>query len=434
MATEVVIPMLGITVERGRIIEWAKKEGEQVKKGETLFIVETEKVTTEVESPVSGILAKILVPEGVEVPVLTVVGIITEPGEALPDKYRDMTVSSDMAETTAAQNAPERKEQVRAVPAARRLAKEKGIDINALAGSGPDGIVLLKDVEAALEGQKTSDVKATFLASKVAREHDIPLEQVQGTGVHGRITREDVQRVIEGKKTPVEGEVIPFDSMRRAIARRMCESAFTAPHVYFFTDVCMDAVAELRLGIIPELEKNFGLRPSVNDILIKAVALNLREFPMLNATLKGEEIHIFPQINIGLAVALPAGLIVPAIANADRIGLVDIIRQRRELVEKARNGNLSMAEIERGTFTISSLAQYDITYFTAILNPPQSGILSVGKTRKELFMVDGQVRERKVATLGLSVDHRIVDGAVAADFLQHLKWRLERPFNMFFPF
>jgi pyruvate dehydrogenase E2 component (dihydrolipoamide acetyltransferase) len=266
------------------------------------------------------------------------------------------------------------------------------------------------------------------LARRYAEKESVGLEDIEGTGVRGRIMRHDVKQSIADARAPGLGKVISMDSMRQVIARRMSASAFTAPHIYFFTDVQLDPLLNFRREIVPDFEKEIGLRPSVNDFLIKAVALNIRDFPMLNATVKDQEIHISPEINVCLAVALDDGLIVPAIANTDTIGLVDIIRQRTDLVKRARSGQLTMEELERGTFTVSSLAQYDITYFTAILNPPQSGILSVGKTRDELYLTDGRaVKARKVATFGLSVDHRIIDGVMAADFLQNLKWKLERP-------
>jgi pyruvate dehydrogenase E2 component (dihydrolipoamide acetyltransferase) len=189
----------------------------------------------------------------------------------------------------------------------------------------------------------------------------------------------------------------------------------------------MDALLDFRQQIQGEFEKRFALRLSINDLMIKAVALNIMDFPLLNATVKENEIHIQPEVNVGLAVALADGLIVPAVVGAAQARLSEIVRQRVDLVERARKGRLTMAEIERGTFTISSLAQYDITHFTAILNPPQSGILSVGKVCDELYLDDGTVKSRQIATLGLSVDHRIVDGVVAADFLQHLKQMLENP-------
>ncbi len=457
MAVEVVLPMLGITVERGKIVEWLKKEGDRVEKGEIIFIVEVEKATTEVESPASGILAKILIPVGVEAPILSVAAIITAPGEALPAKYETAQPSAApvKAEPAAAlagtpdalsrgtpdavtEATPKEAPVVRAavpgivtaMPAARHMAKERGIDLASIKGTGPDGVILVRDVEAAgAAAPREAQVRVSTLARKLAEKEGVPLERVEGTGVRGRIMRADVSAHVERAVAPGRqfGAKIPMSTVRKVIGRRMSESAFTAPHIYFFTDVCMDPLLEFREKVIADFEKHFSLRPSINDFLIKAVALNILDFPMLNGQVKGEEIHILPDINVGLAVAMEEGLVVPAIAQADRIGLVEIIRQRADLVERARKGRLTLAEMERGTFTVSSLAQFDITHFTAILNPPQSGILSVGKTDEKLVLIDGQVRVKRVTMFGLSVDHRIIDGAVAADFLQNLKWKLERP-------
>ncbi len=211
----------------------------------------------------------------------------------------------------------------------------------------------------------------------------------------------------------------------------MSQSKFTAPHIYFFNDVEMEKLVSLREEVVVDFEKNEGVRLSVNDFIIKAVALSLREYPLLNAMVSGDEIRIFPEINVGLAVAMEDGLIVPAIPRADELGLVEIARVRADLVERARQGKLTMDEMERGTFTISSLAQFDITFFTAILNPPQSGILTLGKMEEIPVVRGGQVVVRKMMRQGLSVDHRIVDGAVAAQFLQSLKNKLENPYYTF---
>ena len=266
----------------------------------------------------------------------------------------------------------------------------------------------------------------------MAEREGVPLEEVSGTGVRGRIMQADVSAWLTRRPAgPGLGDFIPMSNVRRVIARRMSQSALTAPHVHFFTDVGMDALLCFRKETAPDFQRHFGLKPSINDFLIKAVALNLCDFPMLNTRIKGDEIHILPDINVCLAVALPDGLIVPAIAHADKAGLVEIARQRKDLVQRALKGKLSLDELERGTFTISSLAQYDVTHFTAILNPPQSGILSVGKTREELAKVEDEIEVRRVSTFGLSVDHRIIDGAVAADFLQNLKWKLEEPLLTF---
>ena len=325
----------------------------------------------------------------------------------------------------------ERGGPMRAVPAARKLARERGIDLHGISGTGPEGTILVRDVETASASPSGSQVRVSPLARKIAEAEGIPLDEIRGTGIQGRIMRVDVDRAIQESTGPEQGQVIPMSSMRRVIARRMSESAFTAPHIHFFTDVWMDPLLDFRREIMPDLEKRLNLRPSINDFLIKAVALNLRDFPILNALIKDQEIHILPHIHVALAVALPDGLIVPAIADADKAGLAEIIRQRKDLVQRALDGKLTRDELERGTFTVSSLAQYDITHFTAILNPPQSGILSVARAREILAMVDGQVKVKKVCTFGLGVDHRIIDGAVAADFLQNLKWKLEQPIITF---
>ncbi len=441
MATEVVIPMLGVTVEKGKIVEWLKREGDSVVRGESIFIVEADKVTTEVESPASGILAKILVEAGREVPVLTVVGLIAEAGEEIPADYESKVAAAPQKTAMAAAQAPTPSGSsphpaaikvagkpagpLAIMPCARKLAFERGVDLVAIDPTGPDGVILLRDVEAAAAAPAG---KASTLAHRLAAREGIELAGIEGSGVRGRIMRADVRSAVAEAKRPALGKVIPMESMRQVIARRMSQSAFTAPHIYFFSDIQMDPLLDFRREIVAEFEKQFGLRPSVNDLLIKAVALNILDFPLLNASVKDQEIHIAAQVNVCLAVALEDGLIVPAIANADVAGLVDIVRQRRDLVARARSGKLTMEELERGTFTISSLAQYDITYFTAILNPPQSGILSIGKTREELYLdPEGTVGKRRVATFGLSVDHRIIDGTLAADFLQNLKSKLERP-------
>lgn len=436
MATEVVFPMLGVTTERGKVIQWFKAEGEAVEKGEILLEVEAEKVTTEVEAPASGTLARILVSENQEVEVLTVLALITEPGEELPDTYVTEqeicapTVEADSAsksDTQPPESRPEQKD-LKVVPAARWLAMEKGIDLNEVSGSGPGGVIRYRDVQQAMEGHKKEEsARASTLARRKAAREGISLEGIQGSGVRGRVMKADVQKQPEEKTDSQFGRVIPMDSMRQVIARRMSESAFTAPHISFFADICLDPLFALRREVLQDFEQKYGLRPSINDFLIKAVSLNIREFPILNAQMGDNEIHIMPEINVCLAVALPKGLIVPALFQTDRAGLIDIARQRQDLVSRAKSGNLSMEELERGTFTISSLAQFDITHFTAIINPPQSGILSVGKTREELYMDNGQVKSRSIATFGLSVDHRIIDGAEAADFLQHLKKKLEKP-------
>jgi len=414
-----------------------------------------------VESPASGVLRKILIPEEVEVPILTVVAVITDEKETLPEKY--LTMAAAMPEKKEEPELPRIQEpavlmtsgptEVKAPPAARKLAKEKGIDLLSIRGSGPGGIVLVKDVESFLQrgGHAGPRVLASPTARKLAEREGIALASVRGSGLSGRVMKVDVVEAKAGGKPgeprpgrisakPVAvskyhlGQTIPMNSIRKVIAKRMTQSKFTAPHIYFFNDVDMEKLLNLREEILTEFEENEGIRISINDFLIKAVALTLRVFPLVNSTVSGEEIRIFPEINVGLAVAMEDGLIVPAIPRTDQLGLGEIARYRADLVDRARRTKLTIEEMERGTFTISSLAQFDITFFTAILNPPQSGILTVGKVEEKPVVRNGQMVIRRTMREGLSVDHRIIDGAVAAQFLQSLKKKLENPYTTFLRF
>jgi len=461
MAVEVVLPALGLTVEKGKILKWLKKEGETVAKGESLYEVEADKVTTEVESPASGVLRKILIPEEVEVPILTVVAVITDEKEKLPEKY--LTMATAKPEKKDEPALPRIQEpsvfvtsgptEIKAPPAARKLAKERGIDLFSIHGSGPGGTILVKDVESFLRrgGQAGPRVLATPTARKLAEREGIALASVKGTGFSGRVMKADVMETRSALQSPAPkpkvseartaqvskyrlGQIIPMNSIRKVIAKRMVQSKFTAPHIYFFNDVDMEKLLTLREEILTEFEESEGIRISINDFLIKAVALTLREYPLVNSTVSGDEIRIFPEINVGLAVAMEDGLIVPAIPRTDQLGLGEIARYRADLVDRARQTKLTIEEMERGTFTISSLAQFDITFFTAILNPPQSGILTVGKVEERPVVRNGQMVIRRMMKEGLSVDHRIIDGAVAAQFLQSLKKKLENPYTTFLRF
>ena len=335
---------------------------------------------------------------------------------------------------------PVKPNQVKATPAARFLARREGLDLSRATGGGPQGCILLKDVESLLRsrGEKKRPaepgLRATTLARKLARREGVDLAGVSGSGPRGRITKDDVLRAAASHQAvsgPPEARLEPAGGMRKTIARRLSASAFTAPHIQFFTDIQMDNLLGLYEQIKPTIFERRQVKISVNDLLIKATALTLGEFPYLNASFDGQNIQLWPEVNVGLAVALEDGLIVPAIARADQAAIWDIAAQRRDLVERARRRELQAAEIERGTFTISSLAQYEISHFTAIINPPQSAILTVGRTREAVVVEQGRMVVRQTAVLGLAVDHRLVDGALAAQFMSSLKTKLERPALMF---
>ena len=374
MAIEVVVPVLGINASNATIAKWLKNEGESVAKGELILEVETEKVTTEVESPGTGLLAKILHGPGESLPAGSVIGLILHDGESLPEQYAaNASAAAPQAEApasggyqtetaTQAETVPASMGgRAAAMPAARWLAREEGLALEGIAGSGPQGVVLKKDVEAALSARAgaAKTPAASPVARRMAQSEDVDLGLIAGSGVRGRIMKADVQTHLQKgrEQGPQPGQVIPMSNIRKVIARRLSESYTTAPHIYLFAEICMDELLAFRKKILPGLEEAYGVRVSVNDLLIKAVALNLYENRIFNSSLVGDEVHIQPMINVGLAVAGPEGLIVPAIVEADRIGLVEIARQRADLVERARAGKLSLEEIERGTFTISALAQ-----------------------------------------------------------------------------
>lgn len=442
MATEVIIPALGVVVEKVKILNWFKSEGDRVEKGEPLLEIESDKVVTEISTPASGILGPILYEEGAEVGVTQMVAIILAEGEDVPEQYRqkvgERIISGFPLPSQPASQIEKPSQPVKAAPAARKLAEEKGVDLSLVTPTGPHGTMMKHDVEAYLATRPSEKrpQKVSSLARKAAEDLHVPLENIQGTGAAGLIMKADVLRAADqkgfpGKEEGLFGKIIPISKMRQVIARRLTESAFTAPHIYLFTEMNMEGLLSLRESILEEFEKRFQVRLSINDCFIKAVALAIREYPLFNASLRGDEIHVHPEINVGLAVALDEGLIVPAILQADRIGLGAIAQQRADLVDRARKGKLTLQEIERGTFTVSSLANFDITFFTAILNPPQSGILSVGKVQDQLYLQEGKVRSRKVAQVGLSADHRIIDGAMAARFLETLKRMIENPIFYF---
>ena len=447
MATEVIIPALGVVVESAKIIRWLKKEGDPVVKGEPLIEIESEKVSTEIIAPASGVLGPLLYPEGADVPITKIVTVVLAKGEALPDWFLrekeavPRETPAPVGEPVSSRPAEKPSPPVKAAPAARKLAEQKGIDLSRVTPTGPHGTIMIKDVETYLASASMEAAekvaKTTPVARKVAEDLRVPLADVPGTGVQGRVMKEDVLRAAAGAGPAAEaegiwGKVIPMNTKRQVIARRMAQSAFTAPHIYFFTDVTMDGLIHLRDSIMEEFEKTFQVRVSINDFLIKATALAIREFPILNSRIQGEkEVYVNPEINIGLAVALEDGLIVPAIPRADRAGLGEIARLRSDLVARARQGKLTHEEIDRGTFTVSSLANFEINFFTAILNPPQSGILSVGRMQEQLHLEKGEVKTKRITQLGLSVDHRIIDGIMAARFLQKIRKNLENPYYSF---
>jgi len=375
LVTKILMPRLSLAMKEGTVISWFKKEGDMVKKGESLVEVLSEKATYEVEAPASGVLRKILAPEGTNVPVAGTLGIIAAPDEELPEIEAAVAprIEAEEAVTVPETKPVERvEERVIASPAAKRL----------------------------------------------AREHDIDLTQVRGTGPEGRIVEEDVRSLIEKVKvTPRVREVIPLTGIKKTAAERVSLSTRTAPQSTITMEVDMSNTVKLR-------EK---IQVSYTDMLVKAAAKALAEHPIINSTLENEKIKIFADVNVGVAVATERGLIVPVMYNANGKTLKEIASVLKELVEKAKQGKLTKEELTGGTFTITNLGMYGVDVFTPIVNPPETAILGVGRVVKRPVVVDGQIVVKPVMQLSLTFDHRVVDGAPAAQFLQKIKNFLENP-------
>jgi len=397
MPTFVELPKLTLTMEEGIIGKWHKKEGDRVEKGETLCEVETEKTVDVIEAPASGVLRKIIFPEGSIVPVNKIIAVIAEPDEVLPDLER-------------------------LIESAEKLARKTGVI---------PAVEIEKPMEIIKEEER---IRVSPSARKLAEEYGIDLRQIKGTEPEGRIVREDVLEAIEEAKaktvaipTAKTVKVIPLTGMRKVITDRLTYSARTALHVPLSIEVDMTEVAKLIEEVSPEMDKKTGVHISYTDILVKSVAEAIKEHPIVNSIIENEQIKILEDINIGVAVALEDGLLVPVIHNADKKSITEIATTLQDLIEKARQGKLLTREASGGTFTISNLGMFGIDFFAPIINPPESAILGVGRIVKKPVVINNEMTIRLTMTLTLVFDHRIMDGAVAAGFLQTIKRLLENP-------
>lgn len=434
MATQIIMPKLGMAMTEGTVVKWLKQDGDEVTRGEPIVVVMSKKITYTVEAPASGILRIVAGPKETRA-VGQIIGFILSPGEPMPVVEMAPPPAPEVAAVEVRAAAPpppppppEAPREVRASPAARRLARELGVDLMRVPGSGPEGRITEADVRAYYEQQQR--VQATPLARRIAEEEGLDLSQIQGTGPGGRVTEEDVLRALEGRRAPAAlPRVIPLTGMRQAIAERMMESLHSMAQLTLTTRA---DVTEL-VGLREILSQRWNVRLSYTDFIIKATALALKEHPILNSALVGEEIVLHEDVHIGVAVALEEGLIVPVIRHADRKSILEIHQTVQDLAERARKGELAVDEVTGSTFTITNLGMYGIDAFTPIINPPEVAILGVGRILEELSLVNGQVAARSRMVLSLTIDHRIVDGAPGAAFLQTVVRYLEHPALMFIP-
>ncbi|WP_297894432.1 dihydrolipoamide acetyltransferase family protein [uncultured Desulfovibrio sp.] len=409
MAYEVQMPKWGLTMKTGKIARWLVAEGGAVAVGQPLLEVETDKITNVVESPAGGVLLQIVIPQGEVVPVMQVIGIIGESGEAVaaPAAQAAGAVSADSPAPAASgakgQNAQASTAQgeVRAMPAARKAAKELGVDLATVTGTGRDGVITEKDVRAAHEAAAKSPAPASAATAQPCSAPDADAD-----------------------------EVIPMDGLRKLIADNMQASLQNAAQLTVFVEADVTEMVALRDTMLARNKKDPEYRLSFNDIIAFAVCRALRQHPVMNTTLQADGIHMHRHVNLGIAVSLDTGLIVPNVKNADTYSLEELKAKVRDAASRARKGGLSMDEISGGTFTISNVSMLGVDGFTPILNPPETGILGVGRVVEKPGVFEGQVCVRKMMTLSLTFNHMVTDGGPAMSFLRTLADMLEQPVRM----
>ena len=448
MATNIVMPQMGYDMREGTVVRWHKQEGEAVNRGEVIAEIETDKATVEFEAYTGGVLRRIVAQAGNVVPVGELIAIITAPGEELPADEPVTANQPAVAEATPALTPPPAVAQpsspngeVRASPIARRLARERGIDLAVIGGTGPGGRVVEKDVleysppasRAPLEAGPAVEVRASPIARRLARERGIDLAAVSGTGPGGRVVEQDVLQYTP----PVEaaepeavapGERVELTRMRQAIARVTADSKRAAPHFYLTSDVDMTRAVALRRDVNDTLPADN--RVSLNDMVIKACAIALGKHPKFNASFQEDHLQMNSSINIGMAIALEAGLIVPGINNCEGRSLVQIAEASKDLNDRSRNGTLRNEEYSGTTFSVSNLGMFDVDSFAAIIYPPHAAVLAVGTVKQQPVVRDGELAVADIMKATLSTDHRVADGAEAALFLVEVKRILENPLSL----
>ncbi|MDA0987656.1 MAG: dihydrolipoamide acetyltransferase family protein [Chloroflexi bacterium] len=408
MATTVVMPQMGFDMQEGTIVRWLKQEGEEVKRGEPIAEIETDKAVVEMEAYASGIVLKTVFPEGATVPVGQTIAFIGEAGEAIPEgepaakaaaaAQPGATAAQPEEAASKAEESPAQSGEVKASPLARRLAEENGIDLAKVTGSGPGGRITKDDVLAYEAGMSEAP-------PAVAPREEAP--------------------------TPPggpDGELVPLSRMRQAIARRTAQSKREVPHFYVTADIDMTLTMTLRGQINDAL--NGEARVSVNDLIVKACALALVKFPTFNASFEGDHLRMNSGINVGVAVAVEQGLLVVSLGDCRDKSVVDISKTSKEVVERAQSGVMREEDYTGSTFSISNMGMFDVDSFSAIIYPPQAAVIAVGTVRKQPVVRDDQITIGQVMKATLSTDHRVADGAQAAQFLVEIKRVLENPVNL----
>ncbi|MFA5514157.1 MAG: dihydrolipoamide acetyltransferase family protein [Sphaerochaetaceae bacterium] len=419
MAEPIIMPKSGMAMEEGVIIEWFVKEGDQIKEGDVIAQIETDKTTMDLESDLTGTVLKLLYSDGTTVPVTLPIAWIGKKGEAIPaaegtakkEEVKEVLQEEVKLPITISSSST----KIAATPAAKTVASEKGIDLATIKPTGKWGEIVKNDVLA-------GEIKATALAKKVASDQSIDLAEIEGSGYQKKIYVRDLQRVT----TATEDRRVALTNIQKITGKRMLESVLTIPQVTEDISVKMDNLLALR----EEIFEQSGIKSSINDFIILATARALELHRRLNSVFDNHAIIEKGEINIGVAVATDRGLVVPHIKNTNTHTLASINSVTKDLIVRAREGKLALEELSGSTFSISNVGMYKITSFTPIINPPEAAILGVNTIEKVLALVDGNVREKSVMRLSLTFDHRIVDGAEASQFLLTLVDFLENPLRL----
>ena len=411
MAETISMPKLGFDMAEGLLVRWVKQVGENINKGDVLAEIETDKATVEVESSASGVVLSHIVDQGSIVPVNAPIAIVGAAGEKVDAPAAAPKAEAKAEEKSAAPTQPTaapvaqvsahaESGPVKASPLARKVAKDNGVNLSSVQGTGPGGRVVRKDVEAALAGGQTSKVESR--PATPITNYQLPVS--------------------------TEDKVIATTKLRQAIGRRLVESKQTIPHFYVTHEYKMEAVMDMRKQINAYLPDNEKV--SVNDFIIKAAALTLRQFPNLNATLKGNEIIQFGHVNVSVAVTVPGGLMTVVVKDADIKSLRQISGEIKAMAARARDGKVKPEDVDGSTFSTSNLGMYDVEEFIAIVNPPEAAILAIGSAKETPVVVKGEIKIGSRMKATISVDHRVSDGAEAAQFMQALAGFLENPVRM----
>ncbi len=462
MATSIIMPALEMAQETGRLLRWLKPEGATVSKGEPIMEIETDKVTVEIEAPATGLLAGLRAHEGDTVPVGQTIGWVLAPGESVPAQVAPVqsgrTHAASPVSESPARSAPPASPKtttvsITASPVAQQIAREHGIDLALIKPGG--GRVEKADVLAYLHsppppvpergevgrgvpptvaqrGEAGRKVPASPKARRLAAERGIDLQSLAGSGPEDAVLAADVlgAPLVPSAFPAAQGQDEELGTVWRVMAERMTASWTTVPHFYLIREVEAGALVEMRARITPAVEKRVGIKPTFTDLLVKMVASVLAEHPRVNARWAGTTIRLNPDVHVGIATAIKEGLIVPVIHQANRLSVGEIAAQRQDLVARANAGKLKPADISGGTFTLTNLGMYNVDAFNAIINTPQAAILAVGRIADRVVAVNGQPAVRSMLTLALSCDHRVVDGARAAQFLDDLARLIQEPWGV----